>query len=61
MTGPVLVGLRFSLDEFRIHLLNIRNIALSIQMIPTLGPKLCKHYLHWATWIPRVRIRLRGV
>ena len=25
----------------------------SIQILPTLGPKLCKYYLHWATWIPR--------
>ena len=21
---------------------------------PTLGPKVCKYYLHWAIWIPRV-------
>ena len=26
----------------------------SIQIIPTLGPKVCKYYLHWAIWIPRV-------
>ena len=26
----------------------------SIQMIPTLGPKVCKYYLHLAFWIPRV-------
>ena len=26
----------------------------SIQIIPTLGPKVCKYYLHWAFWIPRV-------
>ena len=25
----------------------------SIQILPTLGPKVCKHYLHWAIWIPR--------
>ena len=25
----------------------------SIQTIPTLGPKVCKYYLHWAIWIPR--------
>ena len=25
----------------------------SIQIIPTLGPKVCKYYLHWAVWIPR--------
>ena len=25
----------------------------SIQIIPTLGPKVCKYYLHWAIWIPR--------
>ena len=28
----------------------------SIQIIPTLGPKACKYYLHWAIWIPRDRI-----
>ena len=28
----------------------------SIQIIPTLGPKVCKYYLHWANWIPRVRV-----
>ena len=26
---------------------------LCIQTIPTLGPKVCKYYLHWAVWIPR--------
>ena len=26
----------------------------SIQIIPTLGPKVCKYYLHWPIWIPRV-------
>ena len=26
---------------------------LSIQIIPTLGPKVCRYYLHWAIWIPR--------
>ena len=26
----------------------------SIQIMPTLGPKVCKYYLHWAIWIPRV-------
>ena len=26
----------------------------STQIIPTLGPKVCKYYLHWAIWIPRV-------
>ena len=25
----------------------------STQMISTLGPKVCKCYLHWAIWIPR--------
>ena len=25
----------------------------SIQIIPTLGPEVCKYYLHWASWIPR--------
>ena len=24
----------------------------SIQTTPTLGPKVCKYDLHWATWIP---------
>ena len=24
-----------------------------IQMMPTLGPKVCKYHLHWATRIPR--------
>ena len=24
----------------------------SIQIIPALGPKVCKYYLHWAGWIP---------
>ena len=24
-----------------------------IQLIPTLGPKVCKYYLHWAIWIPK--------
>ena len=23
------------------------------QIFPTLGPKVCKYYLHWAIWIPR--------
>ena len=27
----------------------------SIQIIPTLGPKVHDYHLHWATWIPRVR------
>ena len=27
----------------------------SIQILPTLGPKVCKYYLHWAIWIPRER------
>ena len=26
----------------------------SIQIIPRLGPKVCKHPLHWAIWIPRI-------
>ena len=26
----------------------------STQILPTLGPKVCKYYLHWAIWIPRV-------
>ena len=24
----------------------------SIQIIPTLGPNVCRYYLHWAIWIP---------
>ena len=24
----------------------------SIQIVPTLDPKVCKYYLHWAIWIP---------
>ena len=24
------------------------------QILPALGPKVCKYYLHWAIWIPRV-------
>ena len=28
----------------------------SIQIIPTLAPKVCKYYLHWAVWIPRVNL-----
>ena len=23
------------------------------QILPALGPKVCKYYLHWAIWIPR--------
>ena len=26
----------------------------SIQVTPTLGPKVCNYYLHWAIGIPRV-------
>ena len=26
---------------------------VSIQMAPTLGPKVCKYYLHWTSWIPK--------
>ena len=29
----------------------------SIQIIPTLGPKGCDYYLHWATWIPLALVR----
>ena len=29
----------------------------SIQIIPTLGPKVCKYYLRWAIWIPTVRLQ----
>ena len=28
----------------------------SIQIIPTLGPKVCEYYLHLAIWIPRVNL-----
>ena len=31
----------------------------SIQIMPTLGAKVCKCYLHWAIWIPRL-INLQG-
>ena len=31
----------------------------TIQIIPTLGPNVCKYYLHWAIWIPR-QFRLAG-
>ena len=24
--------------------------------MPTLGPQVCKYYLHWAIWIPRVTV-----
>ena len=27
-----------------------------MQIIPTLGPNVCKYYLLWAIWIPRVII-----
>ena len=27
---------------------------LSTQIIPTLGPKVYRYYLHWAIWIPKV-------
>ena len=33
----------------------------SIQIIPTLGRKVCKYYLHWAIWIPRVRLSVQGL
>ena len=26
------------------------------QILPTLGPTVCKCYLHWAIWIPRVKV-----
>ena len=25
----------------------------SMQIMPTVGPEVCKYYLHWAIWIPR--------
>ena len=28
------------------------------QILPTLRPKVCKYYLHWAIWIPRVWVSL---
>ena len=28
----------------------------SIQILPTLGPKVCKYYPHWAIWSPRLSI-----
>ena len=28
-----------------------------IQIIPRLGPKVCKNYLHWAIWIPRLHVK----
>ena len=28
----------------------------SIQTIPTLAPKVCKYYLHWAVWIISVNL-----
>ena len=28
----------------------------SIQIIHTLGPKVCKQYMHWSFWILRVRV-----
>ena len=31
----------------------------SIPIIPTLGPKICKYYLHWAIWTPRECISYR--
>ena len=27
--------------------------APNAQIIPALGPKVCRYYLHWAMWIPR--------
>ena len=32
-----------------------------IQIIPTLGPKVCKYYLHWAIWIPRETFTVSGM
>ena len=29
----------------------------SIQIVPTLGPKVCRYYLHWAIWIPRETLK----
>ena len=31
-----------------------------MQIIPTLGPKVCKYYLHWAIWIPREQNSFRA-
>ena len=30
----------------------------SIQIIPILGPKVCRSYLHWAIWIPRETLKV---
>ena len=30
------------------------NMLTTAQIITTLGPKVCKSYLPWAIWIPRV-------
>ena len=32
----------------------------SIQIIPTLGPKVCKSYPHWAIGIPGAHMKLQG-
>ena len=32
-----------------------------IQIISTLCPKVCKYYLHWAIWIPRVHPESQAV
>ena len=31
-----------------------------IQIIPTLGPKVCKYYLHWAIWSKVLGIIFNG-
>ena len=31
-----------------------RGPCIIIVIIPMLGPKVCKYYLHWAIWTPRV-------
>ena len=32
------------------------NYMLGISECRASGPKVCKYYLHWAIWIPRVRV-----
>ena len=48
---PLSLSCLFLLTALSISLLSPRDPC--IQIIPTLGPKVCKYYLHWAIWIPR--------
>ena len=34
----------------------LRDPSIQITIIPTVGPKICEYYLHWAIWIPRDRL-----